>query len=196
KPRPSPFRLIDKRPRTPVVKSLPGRAPALDTACDVLWSPDITTLPDRRSVDVRRDLRSIAWTDQETRPQRGSQRARGDIALSPCYRPPARDNHVFSSRLRGSIMHRLSLLLIPILLLGCRGRGPVDIPEAGEMKKLGPGTHQQTADIPGAESVKYAIEVPASYDGKSPVPLVLALHYGYDGARPEPFTGQGMIEAF
>jgi predicted peptidase len=28
------------------------------------------------------------------------------------------------------------------------------------------------------------------------VPLVLALHYGYDGAKPAPYTGKGMIEAF
>ncbi len=70
------------------------------------------------------------------------------------------------------------------------------IPEAAELKKLPPGTHQQTADIPGLESVKYTIAIPSSYDGKTPVPLVLALHFGYDGAKPSPYTGKGMIEAF
>jgi predicted peptidase len=93
-------------------------------------------------------------------------------------------------------MQRLPFLLVAALLIGCSGRGPVAVPEAAELKRLSPGTHQQTADIPGLDSVKYTIEVPAGYDGKTPVPLVVALHYGYDGAKPSPYTGKGMIEAF
>jgi len=93
-------------------------------------------------------------------------------------------------------MHRLPFLLLLALFVGCSGRGPVAIPEAAELKKLPPGTHQQTADIPGLGNVKYTIEIPRRYDGKTPVPLVLVLHYGYDGATPAPYTGKGMIEAF
>jgi predicted peptidase len=93
-------------------------------------------------------------------------------------------------------MRRLPLLLVLALSVGCGGRGPVTVPEAAELKKLPPGTHQQTADVPGVDSLKYTIEVPEGYDGKTPVPLVLALHYGYDGARPSPYTGKGMIDAF
>jgi predicted peptidase len=93
-------------------------------------------------------------------------------------------------------MRRLPFLLVLAVSLGCGGRAPVTIPEAAELKKLQPGTHQQTADVPGIGSVKYTIEIPGSYDGKTPVPLVLALHYGYDGAKPEPYTGKGMIDAF
>jgi predicted peptidase len=93
-------------------------------------------------------------------------------------------------------MQRWPFLLTLSLLVGCGGRGPVAIPEAGELKKLPAGTHQQTADIPSLGSVNYTIEVPSNYDGKTPVPLVLLLHYGYDGAKPKPFTGKGMIEAF
>jgi predicted peptidase len=88
----------------------------------------------------------------------------------------------------------LSLVLVP--LIGCGDKGPVAVPEAAELPKLAAGTHQQTADVPGVGPVKYTVEVPAAYDGKTPVPLVLALHYGYDGAKPEPYTGKGMIEAF
>jgi predicted peptidase len=92
-------------------------------------------------------------------------------------------------------MQRLSFLLLLALPLGC-SRGPVTIPEASELKKLPPGTHQQSADAPGLGTVNYTIQVPSSYDGKTPAPLVLALHYGYDGAKPAPYTGKGMIEAF
>jgi predicted peptidase len=93
-------------------------------------------------------------------------------------------------------MRRWPFLLVFALSVGCGGRGPVTVPEAAELKKLPPGTHQQTADIPGLDGVNYTIEVPDNYDGKTPVPLVLALHYGYDGAKPSPYTGKGMIEAF
>jgi predicted peptidase len=93
-------------------------------------------------------------------------------------------------------MHRFLFLLPLALVVGCGGRPPVTIPEAGELKKDGPGTHQQTADVPGLGGVKYAVEVPAGYDGQSAVPLVLALHYGYDGPKPDPYTGKEMIEAF
>jgi polyhydroxybutyrate depolymerase len=90
----------------------------------------------------------------------------------------------------------LPLLFLCALCLGCGVRKPVAVPEAAELKKLPPGTHQQTADIPGIDVVKYTIEVPADYDGTKPVPLVLALHYGYDGPNPTPYTGKGMIDAF
>src|SRR5437773_2339743 len=93
-------------------------------------------------------------------------------------------------------MQRLRFLLLLVLLVGCRSRGPVAIPEPAELKKLPPGTHQETADIPGLGSVRYTIEIPSSYDGKTLVPLVLVLHYGYDGSKPDPYTGKGMIEAF
>jgi predicted peptidase len=93
-------------------------------------------------------------------------------------------------------MRRLSFLLLLATLAGCGAPSPVTIPEAAELTKLSPGTHQQTADIPGLGRVNYTIEIPSTYDGKTPVPLVLALHYGYDGAKPAPFTGKGMIEAF
>ncbi|HZT80361.1 MAG TPA: dienelactone hydrolase family protein [Gemmataceae bacterium] len=90
----------------------------------------------------------------------------------------------------------LFLLLLAPLILGCGGRGPVTIPEEAVLKKLPPGTHHESAEVPGVGSVKYTVEVPNGYDGKTPVPLVLALHYGYDGARPDPYTGEGVIQAF
>ena len=93
-------------------------------------------------------------------------------------------------------MRQLPLLFALALLAGCGGRGPVEVPEAAELKKLPPGVHQETADVPGVGTLNYTVEVPAGYDDKTPAPLVLALHYGYDGSKPKPFTGKGMIDAF
>ncbi|MCI0701986.1 MAG: dienelactone hydrolase family protein [Planctomycetia bacterium] len=94
-------------------------------------------------------------------------------------------------------MRRVPFVLLLVLVVGCGGsRAPVAIPEAAELKKLPPGTHRQSADVPGVGAVNYAIEVPPSADGQTPVPLVLVLHYGYDGAKPEPYTGAEMIDAF
>lgn len=93
-------------------------------------------------------------------------------------------------------MHRRSLLLVLSLALGCGPAPPPTIPPAGTLPKLTPGVHKQAIDVPGVGSVKCAIEVPASYDGSTPVPLVLALHYGYDGSVPEAYTGAGMIDDF
>src|SRR5262245_47648642 len=108
---------------------------------------------------------------------------------------------------RGLLMRRFFFLLVLMLLFGCGSRAPVGNPKGGrsmpvaipqetQLKQQAPGTHQQTADIPGLGSVKYTIEIPDTYDGKTRVPLVLALHYGYDGAKPSPYTGRGMIDAF
>ncbi|MGL4422458.1 MAG: hypothetical protein ACRCZF_17455, partial [Gemmataceae bacterium] len=115
-------------------------------------------------------------------------------------------------------MQRLTVLLILIsgLLIGCGGRDPVgapetaalpksssgtsqqtvSIPEAAALSKLSTGTHQETAAIPGLGTINYTILIPSDYDGKTKVPLVLALHYGYSGVKPKPYTGRGMIEAF
>jgi predicted peptidase len=94
-------------------------------------------------------------------------------------------------------MRRLPFLPLVVLLAGCnRTPAPVAIPEPAELKKMQPGTHRQTTDVPGVGAVNYAIEVPADYDGTKPVPLVLALHYGFDGPKPTPYTGAGMIDAF
>ncbi len=93
-------------------------------------------------------------------------------------------------------MRRFLGLLLIALPLGCGGRGPVTIPAAAELPKLAVGTYQQAADVPGVGNVKYTLEIPATYDGKTPVPLVLVLHYGYDGPKPAPYTGKEMIDQF
>jgi predicted peptidase len=93
-------------------------------------------------------------------------------------------------------MTRFSPLLFLVLLAGCGDPAPVTVPEPGELKKLAPGSHRETADVPGVGKINYAIDVPGHYDGTTPVPLVLVLHYGYDGAKPKPYTGGEMIQDF
>jgi predicted peptidase len=95
--------------------------------------------------------------------------------------------------------------LLPLVLLvavGCGGSNPgaaikPTVPEPTTLPdKKGPGMHQLQAQVPGGDQLRYALSVPAGYDDRSPVPLVVALHYGYDGSTPKPYTGAGMIEAF
>jgi predicted peptidase len=94
-------------------------------------------------------------------------------------------------------MRCLPLLSIALCLVtGCQPLGPVTIPAAGKLPPLTAGTHKEAVDVPGVGRVKVTIDIPADYDGSTPVPLVLALHYGYDGAVPESHTGADMIDTF
>ena len=88
-------------------------------------------------------------------------------------------------------------LLAMIVACGSRSPAPpVSIPPAGELEKLSAGNHLRTTQLPDGDTLKYTIEIPLSYDAKSSVPLVVILHYGYDGAKPEAYTGKDMIDAF
>ena len=82
------------------------------------------------------------------------------------------------------------------LFAGCGPPPAVSIPPAGRLQSRGIGMHRETVDVPEVGSVKYAVDIPESYDGETGVPLVLMLHYGYEGAAPEPYTGADMIEIF
>lgn len=93
-------------------------------------------------------------------------------------------------------MRRLSALLFVVFLVGCGEPAPVTVPDPVDLGKLKPGSHQKTADVPGVGKVLYAIDVPEDYDGSTPAPLVLVLHYGYDGAKPKAYTGGEMIKDF
>ena len=93
-------------------------------------------------------------------------------------------------------MRFFSLLLFlsfPILN-GCNG--PVEVAAPGKLTSFASGLHKTTVDVPDVGSVKYAIEVPKDYDPSTPRPLVLLLHYGYEGAQPDPYTGSDMIYVF
>ena len=89
-------------------------------------------------------------------------------------------------------MRRFSWLAL-LVFAGCGHAEPVANPAVAELKKLPPGIHKLTAEVPGVGVVNYTIEVPETYDGKTPVPLILALHYGYEGAKPAPYTGAVLL---
>lgn len=46
------------------------------------------------------------------------------------------------------------------------------------LRVFGPGAHLDTMPIAGGLRIRYAISIPGNYSAGTPVPLVLALHYG------------------
>lgn len=84
---------------------------------------------------------------------------------------------------------------VAFLAAGC-APAVVSIPESGKLPELAAGVHRESISVPEVGSVKCAIRVDDSYDSSKPAPLVLVLHYGYEGSRPEAFTGADMMEAF
>lgn len=82
------------------------------------------------------------------------------------------------------------------LVAGCKPSGPLTIPPAGKLPELETGMHRERIDVPQVGKVRCVIDIPESYDGAAPVPLVLMLHYGYVGAAPEAYTGVDMVKIF
>ena len=86
--------------------------------------------------------------------------------------------------------------LLILSLSGCVQLPEVSIPEPRKLEQLEPGTHLRNAVVQDVGKVNYTIRIPNQYDGETAKPLMLLLHYGYSGSKPEPFTGQQMINAF
>jgi len=79
---------------------------------------------------------------------------------------------------------------------GCEP-APVSIPAADALPLQNYGeTHRLSADVPGVGNVRYSIHISGNYRKSTPAPLVLLLHYGYEGSKPEPHTGADMIDTF
>lgn len=57
-----------------------------------------------------------------------------------------------------------------------------------KLSTLPPGTHQQTVSLPSGGSLRYTISIPSKLKPENPVPLIVALHYGYSG-KLTPFYG-------
>ncbi len=85
-------------------------------------------------------------------------------------------------------MSRLTCVVVLVLVAGCgpQGSAPqsVTIPPPKPLQLRPPGIHRLTADVPGGGQVKYAIKVPQDTGANTPLPLVLVLHYGYEGSKP------------
>jgi predicted peptidase len=52
---------------------------------------------------------------------------------------------------------------------------------AGDSPVLAPGLHHLTLPRPDEPTIRYAISIPADYSPSTPVPLILALHFGVGG---------------
>ncbi|MDQ5827429.1 MAG: dienelactone hydrolase family protein [Chloroflexota bacterium] len=61
-----------------------------------------------------------------------------------------------------------------------------------KLSSLKPGSHQQGVSLPSGGSLRYTISIPAKLKPENPVPLIVALHYGYSG-RLTPHYGRGML---
>ena len=81
------------------------------------------------------------------------------------------------------------------LLAGC-APAVVSIPAAGKIPDPGAGVHRESISVPDVGTVKYAIRVDRSYDSSTPAPLFLVLHYGYEGSKPDDYTGGDMMDTF
>ncbi len=82
-------------------------------------------------------------------------------------------------------------LLAILLLTACQGREEKEPDDSVTFDPLPPGLHQETATLPSGDMLRYTILVPESYQAETPVPLIVALHYG---GQVTPFYGRGMID--
>ena len=60
--------------------------------------------------------------------------------------------------------------------------------QAAAPPPLAPGVHRLSLEMPGAPTVDYTISIPSNYSPSTPVPLILALHFGVGGGSA---TGAG-----
>ncbi len=57
-----------------------------------------------------------------------------------------------------------------------------------------PGIHERTLTLSDGSEMRYTLSIPEREDATKPVPLILALHYGWVGqGPPEPFYGKGIL---
>lgn len=66
-----------------------------------------------------------------------------------------------------------------------------------DIEVMGPGLHKMEITHPDGTLQRYIIDIPENYDGSKSVPMILGLHYGFqgmDGAnRPEPYWTEGFF---
>jgi len=89
----------------------------------------------------------------------------------------------------------VALVFASCCFVGC-APSVVTIPETGSIPKLDAGKHRESISVPDVGDVKCTIRVDDSYHSSKPCPLVLVLHYGYEGSRPDAYTGADMMNTF
>jgi predicted peptidase len=68
-----------------------------------------------------------------------------------------------------------AFVLLSVLPIGAAAQG------AGDPPVLAPGLHELTLARAGESAIDYAISIPPTYSPSTPVPLILALHFGVGG---------------
>jgi predicted peptidase len=77
--------------------------------------------------------------------------------------------------------------LLSVLPIGAAAQG------AGDPPVLAPGLHELTLARAGEPAIGYAISIPSTYSPSTPVPLVLALHFGV-GDRDATGVGADVVK--
>ncbi|MCC3861570.1 hypothetical protein [Pseudemcibacter aquimaris] len=65
------------------------------------------------------------------------------------------------------------------------------------IKRMEPGFHRMEVTHPDGTLQRYVISIPENYDSSTPTPMILGLHYGFNGMRgdnrPEPYWTEGFF---
>jgi len=81
----------------------------------------------------------------------------------------------------------MALALLSKLPIGAAAQG------IGNPPVFGPGLHEHTLKRAGEPGISYAISIPPDYTPSTPVPLILALHYGI-GNRDSTGVGADLVK--
>ena len=79
----------------------------------------------------------------------------------------------------------MALALLSVLPIGAAAQGNPPV--------LAPGLHEQTLARAGERGIGYAISIPPGYSPSTPIPLILALHYGI-GNRDSTGVGVDLVK--
>jgi predicted peptidase len=90
-------------------------------------------------------------------------------------------------RWTGPLCAITAFALVSVLPIGAAAQGSGDAPV------LAPGLHELTLARAGEPTIGYAISIPPTYSPSTPVPLILALHFGV-GDRDATGVGADMVK--
>jgi predicted peptidase len=93
----------------------------------------------------------------------------------------------------GHVPFRWICLLVAAFVLQCVLPIGAAAQGAGDPSALAPGLHARTLARAGEPGIGYAISIPPTYSPSTPVPLILALHYGI-GNRDSTGVGVDVVK--
>ena len=83
--------------------------------------------------------------------------------------------HSISKRRICALCTIMAYAILPLLPIGAAAQG------VGAPPALTPGLHHLELPRAGEPAIRYAISIPGNYSPATPVPLILALHFGVGG---------------